>query len=218
MYLALAREYLQKGRFPDSDPFMYPVTHTWTILHQWLAYLVFYGFYWLGGYTGIIVAKVGMITGILAFPLLWVRKNWSARFFWTLSVLLGSLAMSFRWMERSSMFTDIFVTVVLGILLVELKAPSRWKFLLPLIFLLWVNLHPGFPTGWALCGLALLVSLRRWRRKEFLQLAAVVLATVLICLLNPKGLDGVLYPFVFSQNEGVLFRQLYFEWFPTMDP
>jgi hypothetical protein len=223
-YLALAREYFQKGQFPASDPFMYPVVHSWTILHQWLAYLVYYGFYELGGYNAIIIAKVAAITGVLAFPLVWTRKTEKATgqtqaiFFWSVSVLIALPAMAFRLMERSSLFSDILVTVVLGILLAEIKTPSRWKYALPFLFLLWVNLHPGFPTGWALCGLAVLASLPKWRSKEFRNLCAVVAASVLACLLNPKGLYGVLYPFVFSQNEGALFRKLYYEWFPTMDP
>jgi len=155
MYLALAREYFRNGSFPSSDPFLLAETNSWTILHQWLSYILFYGIYSLGGYAAIIVTKVALILGTLSIPLLWVRKNWAAVFFWSLSVLIGALAMSFRLVERTSIFSDIFVTLIIGILIKEIESPSRWKYILPLIFLFWVNLHPGFPTGWALCGLAL---------------------------------------------------------------
>jgi hypothetical protein len=218
MYLALGRRYFETGSFPAQDPFLFPATHSWTILHQWLSYLVFYGLYWLGGFSAILFAKTLAIVGILAFPLIWARKDKNAIFFWAASVLIGSLAMSFRWNERSSMFSDIFVTLVLGVLLAEVRGPSRWKYGLPGIFLVWVNLHPGFPTGWALCGLFLAVRIKQWKTLEYRKFVAVVAASVLVALLNPRGLEGLLYPFVFSQNEGQVFRKLYFEWYPTMDP
>ncbi|MBK9323282.1 MAG: hypothetical protein IPM97_10130 [Bdellovibrionaceae bacterium] len=218
MYLALAREYFENGRFPVRDPFLLADTNSWTIMHQWLSYFIFYGLYLLGGYSAIIMAKVGFIISILSFPLFWLRKNWAVVFFWGLSVLVGSLAMSFRLVERTSLFSDVFVTLTLGILIKEVESPKRWKYLLPAIFLLWVNLHPGFPTGWVLCGLALVASAKKWRTKEFWHLAFVSIGSVLVCLVNPRGLQGALYPFVFSQQEGKLFRKLYYEWFPTFDP
>ena len=125
MYLALAREYFRNGSFPSSDPFLLAETNSWTILHQWLSYILFYGIYSLGGYAAIIVTKVALILGTLSIPLLWVRKNWAAVFFWSLSVLIGALAMSFRLVERTSIFSDIFVTLIIGILIKEIESPSR---------------------------------------------------------------------------------------------
>jgi hypothetical protein len=218
MYLAIARDYFQRGEFSTSDPFVYPAIKYWTILHQWLGYFAFYGTYLLGGYNAIIALKVLLVLGVLTAPLLWAQKNSAALVCWAISVLIAGFAISFRLMERTSLFSDLLVTLVLGILLSELNVPSRKKFFLPLVFLVWVNVHPGFPTGWALCGLALLANIRQWKTKSYRQLFAVTAASVLICLLNPRGLDGLLYPFVFSQNEGAVFRKLYFEWFPTMSP
>lgn len=218
MYLALARDFFQHGKFATSDPFVYPVIQYWTILHQWLSYFIFYGAYEAGGYNAIIAFKVIFIGAVLGLPLIWAYKNAQASFMWGLSVLIGVMAMSFRLMERTSMFSDAMIVAVIAILANEIQRPSRIKYLLPVLFLVWVNLHPGFPTGWALCGMALFVRLRHWRSKDFRILLGLTAASVLICLVNPRGLDGVLYPFVFSQNEGAMFRKLYFEWFPTMDP
>lgn len=217
MYLAIAREYFKAGAFPVVDPFLYSIPQfSWTILHQWLGYLGFYGLYELGGYSLIILVRCFLITAVLCFPLLRARKSDQAIFVWGVSVVVAVFAMNFRFMERTSLFTDFFIVLVLNILMAEQLRPGRWKYLLPLIFVLWVNLHPGYPIGWFLCGLFLVVNGVRWREVEYRKVAVLTFASVLVCLLNPRGLDGFLYPFNFMQKEGVVFRQHYFEWMPTL--
>src|SRR3989344_5809445 len=191
MYLAIAREYFKTGAFPVHDPFLYSIpNYAWTIFHQWLGYLSFYVLYELGGYSLIILTKTAFITAALCLPVFRARKSAEATFVWGLSVILGVLAMSFRMMERTSLFSDFFIVIVLNILMSEQKAPSRWKYLLPVLFALWVNLHPGFPIGWFLCGLFLLANIKKWQSLEYKKWVGVTLASVLACFLNPKGLDG----------------------------
>ena len=114
MYLAIAREYFKTGAFPVTDPFLYSISSfSWTILHQWLGYLSFYGLYELGGFDLIIIVKTVCITGFLCFPLLRVRKSSEASLVWAVSVLIAMLAMSFRMMERTSLFSDFFVVIAL---------------------------------------------------------------------------------------------------------
>jgi hypothetical protein len=219
MYLAIAREYFKTGAFPATDPFLYSIPNfPWTIMHQWLGYLVFYGLYQLGDFDLIIILKSVLITAVFCFPLWRLRKSSQATWIWGLSVLIASYAMSFRMMERTSFFSDLFIVAVLNILMAEQIKPSRWKYILPVIFLLWVNLHPGFPLGWFLCGIFLFVNIKKWRKAEYRKLAALVLFSVLVCFINPRGVDGFLYPFNFIQNEGPVYRIFYFEWMPTLHP
>jgi len=220
MYLAIAREYLKTGSFPATDPFLYSIPNfSWTIMHQWLGYLVFYGLYVLGDFNLIVILKSLFLTAVFCFPLWRLSKSPSssqATWVWGLSVVIAVWAMSFRMIERTSFFTDFFIVAVLNILTAEKVKPSRWKYLLPVIFLFWVNLHPGFPIGWFLCGLFLLVNIRQWKTAEFRKIAAMTLLSVLVCFINPRGIDGFLYPFSFMQNEGKIFRQFYYEWMPTL--
>lgn len=219
MYLAIAREYFKTGSFPATDPFLYSIPNfQWTIMHQWLGYLVFYGLYVLGDFDLIIVLKSLFITAVYCFPLWRLRKSSQATWVWGLSVLIAVGAMSFRMMERTSFFSDFFIVAVLNILMAEKLKPSRWKYILPVIFLFWVNLHPGFPIGWFLCGLFLFVNVRDWKTAEYRKLAGLVLVSVLVCFINPRGVDGFLYPFNFMQNEGKIYRNFYFEWMPTLHP
>jgi hypothetical protein len=219
MYLAIAREYFKTGSFPVHDPFLYSIPNfTWTILHQWLGYLAFYGLYELGGYSLIIIVKTVLITGVLCVPLLRARKSSPATLIWGTSTLIAVFAMNFRFMERTSLFSDFFIVITLNILMSEQVRPGRWKYLLPALFVFWVNLHPGFPTGWLLCGVFLLINFKKWKSAEYRIFFGLTLISILVCLFNPRGLEGVLYPFNFMKNEGAVYRKFYFEWMPTLHP
>ncbi|MGZ3746054.1 MAG: hypothetical protein ACXWQA_00310 [Pseudobdellovibrionaceae bacterium] len=219
MYLAIAREYFKTGAFPVYDPFLYSIPHfAWTIFHQWLGYLAFYGLYEWGGYSLIIITKTILITGALCLPWWRARKSSEATLIWGVSVLIAVLAMSFRLMERTSLFSDFFIVIILTILMAEQARPSRWKYLLPLLFIFWVNLHPGFPIGWFLCGIFLLANFKKWRTSEYQIFLGLSLMSVWVCLLNPQRLEGFLYPFHFMQGEGAVYRKFYFEWMPTFHP
>lgn len=219
MYLAIVREYFKTGSFPVIDPFLFSIPNFhWTILHQWLGYFVFYGLYQLGDFDLIIIVKSIFITLVFCFPVWRIRKSPQATWLWGLSVVIAVYAMSFRMMERTSFFSDFFIVAVLNILMAEQIKPSRWKYVLPVIFLFWVNLHPGYPIGWFLCGIFLMINLPKWREPEYRKLAALVIASILVCFINPRGVDGFLYPFNFMQNEGKVYRIFYFEWMPTLHP
>lgn len=185
-------------------------------MHQWLGYLVYYGLYIAGGFNLIILTKTALISFFLLLPILSRRLSQVSLFYWGASVFLAMSAMSFRLMERTSLFSDFLILAVLWILLTENKKPGKLKYLLPVLFLFWVNLHPVFPIGWALCGLFLVCRMRRFREKEYQRFAIITFFSVIICLINPQGLTGLLYPLQFATNEGVVFRKYYFEWMPTL--
>ncbi|MBC7742844.1 MAG: hypothetical protein H7061_11655 [Bdellovibrionaceae bacterium] len=133
-----------------------------------------------------------------------------------MSAILAIYAMSFRLMERTSLLSDFLIITVLAILYFESLRPNRWKYILPALFLFWVNVHPVYPIGWALCFLYLFCNYKQWPRRHYRHLIILTFTSVLICLFNPRGLQGFLYPLQFATNEGVIFRQYYFEWMPTL--
>jgi hypothetical protein len=85
--------------------------------------------------------------------------------------------------------------------------------------LVWVNLHAGFVLGYAILGIALFVEgvrylLRRPGAVAFPRLramAAVLVASIAVAIINPNGWDIYLYPF---QTGGSAEQQrLIVEWF-----
>lgn len=217
MYLAMAKKYFELGHFPTTDLFLVKEL-PWHMEHQWLSYFFFYGLYQTGGYLLISICKTLLLLSIMALPFLLLQKSVARFFIGGVSVILTCFAANFRFFERSEIFTNLFLVLVILICLQELRKPSRLKWMLPSIFALWVNLHPGFPLGWAILGTAVLVSWIQVSRREAAKLAACTVLCVLVCWLNPLGTEGVLYPLQFSQTYAPFLRQYYFEWYSPFHP
>lgn len=216
MYLALARDFLFAGKWTaTTDPYLYSLQNAPLVWqHEYLSYLYYAGFYeWLGA-PGLILAKSLLLTALFvvvlhASPrarnhsLLWISL-------WTLAVLAGS----FRFIERSSVFSDLFCVLLAWWLSERERLRRRDTVLLSLLFCLWIQLHPGFPLGLSLLGLW-------WLHRKFLtqtvdwRATAWLLLPMTALLINPMGLDGVLYPFRFALAEAVTLKQSNFEWFPS---
>ncbi len=109
-----------------------------------------------------------------------------------ISVGLFCLAFYFispRWHQRPEVFSHLFGSVILY-LLFKRKAASSGSlyFFIPLIQVLWVNSHGLFIFGPIFCFLFWITT----RRRDF---ALTTFATSLACLINPRLLEGALYPF-----------------------
>jgi len=218
MYLALARDFLMHGEFPKEDPYLYSLPHAQLhIAHEYLSYFIFYGAWSALGFAGLILLKA-LVLGVLFALVLRAEpraKNSSVLFcaLWILAVVAGS----FRFIERTSLFSDLFCVVMVS-WLVEQKTVTRGFIVrLTALFLLWVQLHPGYPLG--LIMLTIWAAHMAWsnpelRKKDLLWL----LIPVAVLVLNPLFIDGALYPFHFALNEAQVLKLHNFEWFPSYHP
>jgi hypothetical protein len=105
---------------------------------------------------------------------------------------LGFLAVSlFGWNTlyagvRAQEFTFLFLIVTFFALK---SAKRKYLYLLPLVFVFWVNLHGGFILGLLLIFLHLLDLIFTQRRKELTQIALLLGFCFLGSLINPYGLS-----------------------------
>ena len=214
MYLAIARRFFENWQFPLSDPFLFtPPSQHFQIMHEWLSYLLFYVVYQIGGWNGLIVAKT---LGIIIIALIPAFLIFRLRYYSIYPVVLSLLACAAsadRFIERTSLISDGLTALVLALLLVERRKPSNLLYLFPPLFLLWVNLHPGYLVGLVLAFLLLLVDCRKNREPSYRSITFMVILSSLCCLLNPEGLKGALYPLqsFFDPNWAIV-KETYFEW------
>ena len=229
-----ARYLLTTGRIASHDVFSYTAAGQ-PFTYPQLAGLIFYALYALGGYTALtwlsVAAGVATTAAIIA-----VRPS-------LLSAALAALAVPLiAW--RTAVRADLFTTVLFAIaLLLVLRGTAlRRVWLLPLITLLWVNLHTGFIVCVLLIGLFLLSALitrdpagdnsaasvgERSQGKAplpypagrdgsvALALAAAFSGAVLATLVNPFGLR--IWTIFFRQGEGTPFyREAVSEWGPSV--
>jgi hypothetical protein len=127
--------------------------------HPWIAYSWGYevmlsrAYAWFG-LIGFALFGI-LLTVAVAFVLFWMLHRLCGSFWaaWGLS-LIGSLAYLFSLMPRPVFFTMIFYTITLTLLLEAQRTrrinPLYW---LPLIFVLWANIHIQFIYGLFVVGL-----------------------------------------------------------------
>lgn len=214
MYLAIAEKSLSLGQIPTLDPFLFSFKN-WHIYHEWLSYFVWYVAYASGGLKGVIVFK--SFLWIFAFSfLVWqngIRKSNQALVLCFL--FLASIAASHRFVEKASLFSDLFFLIVLVALLKPEKNWHKLRFIFPVLFLFWVNLHPGFVLGLILLSIYFLSELQKPTKHQWQSLGLSILA----CFLNPEFVRGFLYPFKTVLNsDWEIYHKINYEWVSVFDP
>ncbi len=187
--MAGGRYLLTHHAIPRTELFSY-TAHGTEWIYPVLSGVVFYLLYQMGGYAAISwFCALGCVAATAV--LIYKRDLWAV-----VLALLAVPVLSSEIMPRASLFTILLFTCFARILVDHFEGRRTPLWLLPLLMLLWVNLHTGFIAGCALAAAYLIVEAleipfysRRaaaiWRLKRALPwLIAAVLATVI----NPWGI------------------------------
>jgi hypothetical protein len=124
---------------------------------------------------------------------------------------------------RPQMLTLLFLVLTLIILERFRQGKRRAVWLLPLLFVVWINTHPFFVVGLGMVGVYWAAGLvefrlggleaRRWRKEERRQLGLVLLFSVLGLAVTPYGTKLATYPFVAASTPS-RFATNIIEWIP----
>ena len=192
---------------PRVDLWTWPAWGSRDVDYAWGFEVLAWPFWRLGGVAGLFAWR--WLTTLLAFALLWLAaRRMGARDFAPL-VVLAWFALVYR--QRSQVRPESLVAVLLALELWILAAWRRrpvprpaWRdpvFALPLVLLVWANVHLSVLLGLALAGFHLLAAqlepgrdgadARAARRRLGLATLAALAAT----LVNPFGFDALAQPF-----------------------
>jgi tetratricopeptide (TPR) repeat protein len=152
--------------------------------------VLFYLLYQLGGYAAISWLCALACVGCVAV-LIYKRSLWAVAL-----ALLAVPVFASEIMPRASLFTMVLFTCFGRILAQHFEDRPAPLWLLPLLMLLWVNLHTGFVAGYALMAAYLTVealelpfiSRRAASISRLKQAAPWLTFAALITLLNPWGI------------------------------
>ncbi len=236
LHFRLGEYILKTHSIPKTDIFTYTAFgHPW-LAYEWLSAVIFYLIHSLSGLNGIIIFKVLII--LLTFLTLWIGALKSFKIspcFLTVIVVLGVMLSSGAFTERARIFTFFFLAILLWLLFsLKEKRLSKKKgaIFIPLLFLLWSNLHLGFLFGLLVIGTFFLGELvsqmlviikkgssqinRRW----LTFLLGVFLASIVACLFNPFTYRLLLLPFkILSQRKEMsLITGFLTEYYPIFHP
>lgn len=200
---------------PVPDPFTSAPHTAVQVDAQWIAQLVFYAAYRLGGLASIIFVDAAAVTVTFGFLLAasyvvsrHVRLSCGA-------TLFGYCAAATNLAARAQVLAyAIFAVYLLVIALARYRGKTRLLWVLPPVTAIWANTHGSFFLGPFVLGCATLdtlVATRSWRatRPYVLVLAASVLA---MCA-TPYGSGSVTYVLTLTSNPVV--RDFITEWAPT---
>jgi hypothetical protein len=194
---------LEEG-IPRHDPYSFTVAGRRWITHEWLSELVMWGVYRAGGLPGLMI----VFALLIALTFLTVYRSIAGRpFVAALVVLLAAATSALVWGARPQIFnllmTAVFVHVIERSRAGHFRAGILW--VLPLLTVLWANLHSGYMIGVVLLatytvgeGLQHLSDRRNdvgTSNPSVRQLGAATVACLLAAVLNPNGMALWIYPF-----------------------
>jgi hypothetical protein len=144
-------------RLPTEDPFsqLGREQHAPWVAYSWLHELLLYECFQLGGNVGVLALRYALVMmswgGIAWFLLRHARNPWLGL------LLLALVSISLRPFssERPWHFTIFFTTLTLhAVIRVREGAAVRRFAWLPIVYVLWANIHIQFVMGFAILGLA----------------------------------------------------------------
>ena len=199
-------EYLLKTHhFVRADMYSYTVTGASWINHEWLTEIPYYLAWRLWGFRGIFLLMVALVEIIILSTYYLgslVSGNSKAAF---VASWLALFLMTVSFGPRTLLFGWIYLIVLLLILWRYKQHGKDSLWLLPPLFLLWVNSHGSWLIGLVVLSIFILSGLRdislpglegtRWTPTQLKRLLIVAALSVAALFINPYGYKLVFYPF-----------------------
>lgn len=217
-HLAAGKYMVEHKSLLKTDPFCYTsflngITpgREMVLNGYWLSQLIFYSLYAAFNNYGLIIIRVFLLLSILLAIYVIGRKKGASDWSIILVLILAGWVSSSFTGERPQLFSFLFAPIVLYLLEDLKKAccgqhetssgirPAPYKryirhyTLLPVIFLFWANLHPGFIMGIALIVLFIVSEAIKFifkksiSNKSFYMMCIIIGFTIAVSFINPNS-------------------------------
>lgn len=189
------------------------------INHHWLSGVLFFLVWSVTGWGGlqIIATIIALITFGLFFIVAQKKSNfWVA---WAVAFFLMPLIADRRDI-RPELFSYLFFALLLWLLTkFEQTKNTQYVWGIPVIFLVWVNLHIYFIFGFVVLVLYIIDALLRKNKGDARALVVTLFFSGLAGLANPFGMQVYAYPFRILDNYGISIQENKPLWrAPEIDP
>jgi hypothetical protein len=201
-HLVSGRYIVENRAIPLTDPFSHTRLGQPWIDHGWLAQVLMYGLYALGGWAALALGVAGLVT--LAFVFVF-RQSPGIPLLRAFGVILGAITSSVVWVARPQMVSFLLAALVAYLLDRYKRRGGRLLPWLPLILVVWANVHGGYAIAFILIlgylageGANLLAGHRgdpALSGRRLLHLALVTGLCFLAVGINPHTWQMWVYPF-----------------------
>ncbi len=218
-------ELILNGVFPKTDVYSFTAFGQPWILHEWGSEVISFLFYKKLGIAGLIILKsfISALVFGLVFNIMIKKKiNILIAFLFTLMIMIST---SNAWTMRPHLFTHLFL-ILLFYIYTEFRHHHNLKILryLPLLFVLWINVHGGFIIGFVFLSVCICTE---WISTitagiendhclppaDCKSLMNYTILSFLACFINPNTYKGVFYPLLYIGNQMPV--NFVAEWFPS---
>ena len=198
--LATGRHLVEHHQIPRAELFSY-TAHGREWIYPPFSGAIFYLLYLAGGYAAL--AWLGAFACAAAIAFL---CSSGGRLTAALAIVAVP-AVAFRTIPRAELFTTVLFAAVLAIIWRHHQGKSARLWLLPVIFLVWPNLHLGFISGLAILAAGVLFEIcdmpfaerRATALRRLKHLAPWVAASFAATFINPWGWR--IYEAIYRQNK-----------------
>lgn len=209
-YVRIGQDVLQTGSIPVMDTFSYTHAGRPIFYQPWLSAVIFWSVHSLGGAPLTFLLK-GLSIGA-AYAMIWmlVRELGSGPRTATLLVILMGLSSSMNWSMRPQILAYPLFAAVLWILWRWQRGDPRSLWGIPILCLLWANLHGSFILAFILMASALLFG--TGDRKQLLIWSGLALLGTFV---NPRG--ALVWQFVSDMLRSPSDQLFATEWRPPIN-
>lgn len=196
-HLSAGELMLDRHSLPRVDPWSFSRAGQPWVNHEWFADLLFAVWEKCLGVESLMFWQLAVLAAayLLLFELLRRCTQHSLASF----LATGAAALLGRpvFEIRPHLYTLLLLVVTLWICWLGSR---RTLLCLPVLFLLWSNLHSGVVLGLAWLAIGLWARAAREGRARWIETAVVFVASALATLAHPYGIEALLYPFAFARG------------------
>ncbi len=210
-HLSVGKQILQTHTWPTADSYSFTASGDPWIAYEWLGDVAMAAANRAAGITGLAIFYVSLtvILILLMFSYAYTRSRNGKAAFVACALLLPLAVVSFTLRPQLLGYIFLLATLILLERFRQGKQKSLW--ILPAVFLVWVNTHGTFAFGLAALGLYWVSGLvnfhvggiraERWTVRERRHLGLVTLLSVAALVVTPYGTRLAAYPLqmAFSQ-------------------
>jgi len=217
-HIETGRYIIENKYIPSTDVFSFATFGEKWIPFEWGWDVLIFFIYTYLGFPALYIFNAIIIFIIFTLLFLLLRKY---HFSISLSVLLLTilaLGIKYRLGIKPHMFTYLFLVLLIYII-VNVKyfnASKKYLYFIPLIFILWANLHMGVLAGILLFFIFLLSEFLNYKKiisqekKYLLTLFVIFILSILAIFINPHGYNTFLYSYEHTQMK--MLKEIY-EWY-----
>jgi hypothetical protein len=181
---------------PRTDLFSFTATNHLFILQNWLAEVIYYLIYRVGGLALLVAFNAGLLIAALLPVFRLCREATNHLRLSVVATIIPAVLLLYFGSVRTQVFSFVFFSFYYYVLSGYRNHRRNLLWILPLLMILWVNIHGAFVLGLALIGLYLVCEAinrlvygarpNTLSTLELRKLSVTLVLTALATLLNPE--------------------------------